>query len=57
MTLQDPDVEQKRKAELMKIKTQNKKFKDKIQQTIQQKQEKSGQKKAQSSAKTKKEAS
>ncbi|XP_012683715.1 probable ATP-dependent RNA helicase DDX49 [Clupea harengus] len=53
----DPDVEQKRKAELMKIKTQNKKFKDKIQQTIQQKQEKSGQKKAQSSAKTKKEAS
>jgi len=53
----DPDKEDKRKAELMKIKKQNKKFKDKIQKTIQKnKQDQSNRKKAQKSGKTKKEA-
>lgn len=34
---QDPDLEAKRKAELAKIKQQNRRFKEKVEQTLQQK--------------------
>ncbi|XP_063056763.1 probable ATP-dependent RNA helicase DDX49 [Engraulis encrasicolus] len=53
----DPDKEDKRKAELLKIKKQNKKFKEKIQKTIQKnKRDQSNRKKAQKSVQTKQQA-
>lgn len=36
LPFQDPDLEAKRKAELAKIKKKNKKFRDKVQQTLQE---------------------
>lgn len=37
LLLQDPDLEEKRKAELAKIKKKNNKFREKVQQTLQEK--------------------
>jgi len=37
LPLQDPDLEEKRKAELAKIKKKNNKFREKDQQTLQEK--------------------
>lgn len=37
LPLQDPDLEEKRKAELAKIKKKNNKFREKVQQTLQEK--------------------
>lgn len=52
MLFQDPDLEAKRKAELEKIRSQKKKFKQKIQESIQR--QKRGQLKKKTQTKSKK---
>lgn len=53
---QDPDLEAKRKAELEKIRSQKKKFKQKIQENIDQKKQRQPKKKLLKRKRTKKTA-